>query len=141
MYIQDPTSPPCLSQESILRHYYIITLLHQYDTYKLPNQLPPFSCLKIPPNFYIITLLLSYIIILSADRLTLLTPPTSWSCIKLPTNYYIIALLCLNIYFKKCTPRLTTSSVNIGIHYNNTVPLPTPMISWGYFTPYLPPRI
>ena len=82
MYIQDPTSPPCLSQESILRHYYIITLIHQYDT-----------CLKIPPNFHIITLLLSYIIILSADRLTLLTPPTSWSCIKLPTNYYIIALL------------------------------------------------
>ena len=43
VYIQDP---PCLSQERILRHYYIITLLHKYDTYILPNQLPPFSCLK-----------------------------------------------------------------------------------------------
>ena len=87
-----PPLPVTRKYTSPLLHYYIITLLHQYDTYKLPNQLPPFSCLKIPPNFYIITLLLSYIIILSADRLTLLTPPTSWSCIKLPTNYCIIML-------------------------------------------------
>ena len=120
-----------------LLHYYIFKLLHWYDSYKLLNQLPPVSSLKTPPNFSFITLLLSYIIILSADCITLPTPPTPWSCIKLPTNYYIITLLCLNTYLRKCTPRPTASSVNIGILYNSTILLLTPMI-W-YHGDILPP--